>query len=336
MSQPMVIDAVSAKRGREEDPDDFKEVAQEEAVGSAETPGQTAPLTLMDLMQEMKRGQAETREIFGGVKTEMETIKKDVKETREMAALATSRVTDVQASMNTLERRVARLESGEGASTKTQKGKGHSRGSNDEGETGDLEQIGGEQADTLVIAGFRKLSDRQERQEEWNKVLLQLPETLKEQIRETIIPGTAGKIILIKITYEPTIRDTRDKMFKWARQFRETKPEVQAEDESESRTFVAYPSKPFSMRQRDGKVTTMLDAFKALVSEEERPKFRLDMKKGRIIYQRNIFAERNNDNDMPAPNMTIVQAIFPHITQEELTAKAADILTERERLRKEA
>ena len=349
MSQPtpMAVDAASAKRGRE-DEDDFRDLQDEEASGSAGTPQQQqqqtqqqqpqqpVALTLMDLLQEMKKGQAETREIFGGVKTEMESIKRDVKDTKEMAALATSRVTDVQASVESLEQRVIRLEKGEGVPAKAPRNKGHGKGPHEHKEVEDIEQIGGEQGDTIVVAGFRKLSDRQERQEEWAKTLLQLPEEMKEQIRETIIPGTAGKIILVKITFEPTIRETRDKMFKWARKFRDTKPQIQADDESEPRTFVAYPSKPFAMRQRDGKVTTMLETLKALVADEERPKFRLDMKKGRVIYQRNIFAERTEENDMPKPNMTIIQGIFPHITEEEITAKAAEILAERERTRKEA
>ena len=131
-----------------------------------------------------------------------------------------------------------------------------------------------------MIAGFRNLSDRQERQEEWVQIKAKILEELQSQIKDIIIPAAAAKIILVKIKPEATAQETRDKMFTWARQFKEAKPEHQASDEETPRTFVAFPSKSFSMRQRDGQLTALLEAIEDNIPEDARQSLRLDMGKG--------------------------------------------------------
>ena len=296
MSQPssMIVDeTTNTKRGREEiseaheDLDNFEDTRETpvptELADSA--PAESAPpLTLMDLMNEMRRNQHETRTIFGGVKGDIEGVKKDVRETREMAALATTKVTEMGKTVETLQDRISKLERGE---VHVPRGSRNRATSKEPGEDGlrDWDQIGGEQGDTIVVAGFRNLSDRQERQDEWSQITQKIPEDLKNQIKDIIIPASAGKILLVKIKQEQTVKETRNQMFAWTRKFKEAKPEIQAEDETTARTFVAYPSKPFAMRQRDGKLTALLEAIKSLISEEAGQAMRLDMGKGRIIYQ---------------------------------------------------
>ena len=335
----MVVDEATDKRGRDETLEAHEEIDNFEDTRETPVPTEIAEpppaLTLMDLMNEMRRNQQETRTIFGGVKGEIAGVQRDIRETKEMAALATTKVTEMGKTVETLQERISKLEKGEPPSQRGSRTRGASKEPGEENPR-DWDQIGGEQGDTIVVAGFRYLSDRQERQDEWTQIAQKIPEKLKAQIKDIIIPAVAGKILLVKIKPEQTVKETRNQMFAWARKFKEAKPEIQAEDETEARTFVAYPSKPFAMRQRDGKLTALLEAIKSMAPEEAGPTMRLDMGKGRIIYQRTIIAERQGEQDTPKPHLETLHRFFPDIDGDRLASKMAEILSERDRLRNAA
>ena len=320
-------------RRRKRAPDEPQRVEGEaEAPTQAPLPSAPAALNLNDIWQLMQQSMTENRSNFGSLKSGVRKAEREAGEVKTLAAKATTLAQETKDRLQALQERVAKLEAGGPPPTTTPSG-GPSAATQPPGQR-DWDQLGGDQGDTIVIGGFRPWADKQERAGEWEKVCPTIPEDLRAQIRETIVPASLSRIILIKIRKAATIRETRLAMFEWCKQFKTAAPQSQAADEAEPRTLYAQASKPFWMRQRDAKTTALLESLKTLTPEENHPKFKVDMGNGRILYERTLIAERGPSSPSPTPIMEAVNKFFPDATAESLEIKMAEIMVGRERARK--
>ena len=347
----MVVDDESRKR--KEGPEgeaEFQEVRQDED----ETPVPTEqapppPLSMMDLMHlmqqnvtETKRGREENQANFQKLEKDLATTQRDVQESKLLAAKATTLATDTNNSLKALEKRVQALEKGEhippntasarqrGSHSKTRPTSFNPQG----GEQRDWDYLGGEEGDTIVIGGFRENADKFERRAEWEKVEGLLPQPLREQIGDTIIPSAPRKTVIIKIKKASTPEETRRNMLDWTKKMKTEKITQTTEGETEERSFYAFPSKPFEMRQRDSKVTKWADGLRLLLGDPHAEKIFTDMSRGRVFLGRTVLAERSGPTDSPSPRMEAINKIRPDTTREMIDEKVAEAAEKKERAKK--
>ena len=165
-------------------------------------------------MDETTRGREENRTSFAKIDRELAHTKREIQETKTMAAKATTIATETRSSLQEFEKRVASLEKGEGPKTTP---RNHSSrpfappGLFASGPQRDWDYLGGEEGNTTIVSGFRTLASKEERRQEWDDILQQLPEALKEAISETIIPNSPGEKVIIKVAQAATTKDTRIK-----------------------------------------------------------------------------------------------------------------------------
>ena len=243
-------------------------VPTELAVPSQQQRGEK--LELSDLMALMHKSMTDNTSRFDRLDKETAATKREAHESKVLAAKATTIATETQGKLEALEKRVAQLE--KSPSPIAGPPGLHPRNvytSPTEGQR-DWDMLGGELGDTIVVGGFRAWADKSERREEWDKLQPQIPEELQAKVKEVIIPNSPGSIALVKIHPEGSTRETRVAMFAWVKKFKETKAELTFPGESVARTFYATPSKPFQMRQRDAKVSQLLDGLKLVAGPEKK------------------------------------------------------------------
>ena len=349
----MAVDLENRKR--KEGPEgeaEFQEAHQE--VDDAETPVPTEkvpppPLSMMDLMNlmqqnvaETKRGREENQANFQKLERDLATTQRDVQESKLLAAKATTLATDTNNSLKALEKRVQALEKGEptpiNTATSRQRGS-HSKTrptsfTSPAGEQRDWDFLGGEEGDTIVIGGFRENADKFERRTEWEKVEGLLPQPLRDQIGDTIIPSAPCKTVIIKIKKASTPEETRRTMLDWTKKMKAEKITQTTDGETEERSFYAFPSKPFEMRQRDSKVTKWADGLRLLLGDPHAEKIFTDMSRGRVFLGRTVLAERSGPTDSPSPRMEAINKIRPDTTREMIDEKVAEAAEKKERARK--
>ena len=290
-------------------------------------------LTLQDIMDTMTKGFSRQELGMTSMRREMGELQRETGEAKGLAAKAVTIADETKESLTTLEKRVAALESG--PPPHTQYAKSRATSSHKGAAPRDFDQLGGDDGDTLIIGGFRNWADREERKTEWDLIEPQLPPPLREAVSEIIVPNSQCQIIILKIHQDPRgPRETRQKMFEWAKKFRALELTYKAPDETNPRTYYAQPSKPFEMRQRNAKTMGMLDGFKALLGAEKADKLKPDLSNGRIFFERLLLAERAPGNDTPSPRMTAVNQILPDVTREQVYDSMKNAMDQREKARK--
>ena len=183
--------------------------------------------------------------------------------------------------------------------------------------------MGGEDGDTAVVGGFRNYADKEERQGEWDKIFADLPERITEKIAQVVVPTSRSSIVLIKIKQKQSAEETRKEMLEWTREFKALKIETQLEGETRPRTLYAAPSKPFSMRQRDGQNCTGIRRAKDPCGRPGGPPQCRDLE-GQIFFDRTPLVERDPVTEEPVYRMENLTAEFPDITKELLEEKIAE------------
>ena len=300
--------------------------------GSSNT--QRRALTLEDLLGVITKNHTETNANFAAMRGDVTEARRDASDAKKLAAKATTLAEETQQAVKTLEQRMARLESGE-AIPKGPPGLTPRRGPRPPSPTKrDWDFLGGEEGDTLIVGGFRRWADREERQSEWDTAHTAIPEPMRGEISEVIVPQSQCAIVIVKIKRKTDPKTTRLAMIEWGKKFRDLALQAQAEDETAPRKLYAQPSKPYEMRQRDSKTTGLLEGFKLIAGEERSAKLRANLSSGRIFYERTLLAERKPGEDAPSPRMDTVRTIFPDLTPETLAAKVAEAMDVRERARK--
>ena len=150
------------------------------------------PLELGDLMQilqqsraENDRGRQENRANFSKLEREMASTKREIQETKEMAAKATTMDKETQESMTALEKRVAKLEQGGGNQNSRTRPTGphgfHGLPGLSSHAPRDWDQLGGDDGDTAVVGGFRTFASKEERKREWDEISAQMPQELTDR-----------------------------------------------------------------------------------------------------------------------------------------------------------
>ena len=294
----------------------------------------TRELTLQDIMDNLTRG-------FASVRGELGDLKRDTSEAKTLAAKATTLASETKDKVDSLEARVAALE--EGGAPQTHTGDRSSFAPRGTGRptpratssTRDWDKLGGEHGDTLVVGGFRRYADKEEREQEWNLASAKLPPHLREAVTEVIIPRSHCEVIILKVARSPKgVEETRTNMLAWTAKFKELGLQHKAADEEQMRTYYAQPSKPFEMRQRNAKTMAMLDGLKKIAGEEKAAHLKVELSKGRIIYNHTLLADRGTHEDMPSPQMSAIEKAFPGTTKEQLMACVKEVMDEKEKSRK--
>ena len=331
-SSKMMVDAENRKR-RDRETGDFEDV---ESESETPVPTEKAPpqgearqtLTLNDLLEAINQSKFETRAGFKELKGEVGTATREAREAKIQAAKATTLSQETKKTVESLEKRVENLEKG-GIPTPPP-GLSQPAGPPRASSQRDWDRLGGDGGNTAIVSGFHEWSDSEERKTEWEEIKAKMDTHLAEQIEETIVPVPPGRAVIIKIKTGATVEATRAKMVEWTRKFKEAKYTIQSNEDREPRTFVANPSKPFDMRQRDAKFWGVVDGFRAIAGEENRNKFRFDLSNGRIVYERKLLAVRDTNSEAPSPRMTEINQIWPDVTREHINDKIAEAKAKRD------
>ena len=291
-----------------------------------EGPSQPAsPLTLQDIFELMQKGMSRNETNFDRIDRRVSTMQNEIKETKDIAAKATTIANDTKTQLTALERRVAQLEKGGGAA-----GSGPTQASPSNQGRRDWEQLGGEEGDTIVVGGFREYAQKEERREEWAKIQQQVTEPLRTKIKELIVPNAPCSTILLKIQREGGPTETRRAMLDWVRDFKALQIKETTAGETNERTFWAGPSKPFAMRQRDAKLTHMFEGIKLMAGEETAEKIHIDRSHGRIFWDRTLLVQRGPATGNPITKPDALSKTIHDFSEERLEAKIAEAKSIRE------
>ena len=328
-SEKMQVDDNNKKRDREfhdpreeEEPELYME-GSPVTTEMASVGARAQKLTLEDIMSFMQKGlqenkdsidkgNRENRENFSSLSKEIASTKREAQEGKLLAAKATTMAKETQDRLETLEKRVTQLETNPGKALSPPPGL-QARASYGEGGR-DWDQLGGENGDTAIIGGFRPFADKDEKQTEWDEIRGKMPEELKLQMADEIVPRSLGSIVIVKIRTQGTPADTRRAMLKWTQDFKKEKLEIQTAGETEPRVFYAAPSKPFAMRQRNALLSNTMEALKMMGGPDAQDKLRMDIPSGRILYDRTVLVERARSTGEPMHHTATMKKILsgPH------------------------
>ena len=300
-------------------------------------PADDDKLSLGDLFRLMQRGMTENTGRFDKLDREQAAIKREAKEAREMAAKALTTSTETRSQIEALAKRVSQLEKG-GPPThppglEQPRRKGNPKAQD---EKRDWDYLGGDMGDTVVVGGFREYAQKTEKRNEWEKIQTLLAEDLQGQIQDVVIPNSPGSIVIVKLRQESTPAETRTKMLKWAKDFKEAKLQTTSEGETHPRTFYAAASKPFAMRQRNAKLLQILDRLKLLLGSDRAEALHADLPKGRLFYDRTLLLERHPDTDEPIYREESIRKLLPDYTKDLLEEKIKEAKDKREADRRPA
>ena len=252
MSQPqashggMDVDEERRKRDRDESQSFQDSREEEETPVPTEMAAPNRPLELGNLMAMLQQNMDRTQSNFDKLDKKLTSTQNEVRESKEMAAKATTIASQTQTQLSALEKRVAFLEKGEGGGGGDRGGTQKWQPSGQNQGKRDWEQLGGEEGNTLLIGGFRDFAAKEERREEWGKIETAISEELKAQIKEIIVQNAPCSTILIKINGERNPTETRRAMIEWTKKFKDQLIKLTTEGDTTERLFWAGPSKPFA------------------------------------------------------------------------------------------
>ena len=165
------------------------------ASSSAAAPAVLKLQDIWDLLQKSVRSQ-ETH--FAELKGDVRSAKTEAKEAKIQAAKATTLSQETKTSLEALERRVAKLETNPAPAPPPGLERAGYVPSKQQPQR-DWDRLGGENGDTLVITGFRRWADSEERRAEWERIKGKVAPDMIDQIQEVIFPKAPGPVILVKL-----------------------------------------------------------------------------------------------------------------------------------------
>ena len=288
-----------------------QEMKSEEEI--PEPPGLESPASSkMTLEQLMELSMQRNDEHFARLDSQLGAVKKDAEVTKSLAAKAVTIADQTNVKVNQLERRVLNLEEGGSYADPWAKARGGGReppsssgapstsASSHESSpwqmladraqghpTSSWQSLGGPMGNTLIVGGLKSFSSKAEKEEQWRQIQARLDSKLKEQVSETIYPGSRGQTIILRLkSVKKSIDDDRRAPLDWVKEFRKADIRLRDPEESEDRVIYASASKPFPQRVRDAKIAAWGAAMKSLLSEENAKEITAEMSTARIFWKR--------------------------------------------------
>ena len=170
---------------------------------------------------------------------------------------------------------------------------------------------------TLIVGGLKSFSSKAEKEEQWTQIQARLDARLKEQVSETIYPGSRGQTIIIRLkSVNKSIDDDRRALLEWVKEFRKAEIRLRDPEESEDRLIYASASKPFQQRVRDAKIAAWGATMKGLLSEDKAKEVTAEMSTARIFWKRILLIQGRDDASDYEFRDAVVQQHFPAVTGE--------------------
>ena len=170
---------------------------------------------------------------------------------------------------------------------------------------------------TLIVGGLKSFSSKAEKEEQWTQIQARLDARLKEQVSETIYPGSRGQTIIIRLkSVNKSIDDDRRALLDWVKEFRKAEIRLRDPEESEDRLIYASASKPFQQRVRDAKIAAWGATMKSLLSEDKAKDVTAEMSTARIFWKRILLIQGRDDASEYEFRDAVVQQHFPAVTGE--------------------
>ena len=294
----------------------------------------------MTLEQLMELSMRKNDEHFARLDTQLGAVKKEAEVTKSLAAKAVTIADQTNVKVNQLERRVLNLEEGGGASadpwakarsrrTPSSSAPSTSASSHETSPwqsladraqahpTSSWQSLGGPMGNTLIVGGLKSFSSKSEKEEQWTQILARLESRLKDQISETIYPGSRGQTIIIRLkSVNKSIDDDRRALLDWVKEFRKAEIRLRDPEESEDRLIYASASKPFQQRVRDAKIAAWGATMKGLLPEDKAKEVTAEMSTARIFWKRILLMQGREDASDYEFREVVVQQHFPAVTGE--------------------
>ena len=296
------------------------------------TPPGLAPkqLSLQDILDGMANGfasvgkkmdnvQGQVNKVQEALTKRLSRVERKQKESQHIAAKALTATEAINKKVTGLEARLTAIE------------KGHPTPSAKHGTSGGggmgYDKLGGDEGSEVVMGQFPDWSSKADRDTLWESLKTKLPQDLQNQVEEVTAPGLKGKVVIVSLIKEATVKETRQRMLRFCKTIKEAKLTYQAD--GQELQIYAIPSKPFEQRQKETAAGIKFDTLRRLLPQEVSEGLEFEVGKGRVFHGRKLLAARSPNTQEVQYHLTALQTIAPMITTKLLDEEEKKVRQER-------